>query len=99
MAVKWHVNGEGKPGKCSAKAGACPFGADAPHFGTKREAEAAAEELIARESSGFGGDGVADGGVRDAFAPGTARPAFLLACACCVWVCSCGVPWGCYFRG
>jgi hypothetical protein len=69
VAVKWHVNGEGKPGKCSAKAGACPFGADAPHYGTKREAEAAAEELIARESSGFGGDGVADGGVRDAFAP------------------------------
>ena len=68
MAVKWHVNGEGKPGKCSAKAGACPFGADAPHFGTRREAEAAAEELIARESSGFGGDGVADAGVRDAFA-------------------------------
>lgn len=69
VAVKWHVNGEGKPGKCGAKKGQCPFGADAPHFGTKREAEAAAEELIARESSGFGGDGVADGGVRDAFAP------------------------------
>lgn len=67
--MKWHVNGEGKPGKCSAKTGACPFGADAPHFGSKREAEAAAEELIARESSGFGGDSVADAGVRDAFAP------------------------------
>ena len=53
VAVKWHVNGEGKPGKCSAGAGKCPFGADAPHFGTKREAEAAAEELIARESAGF----------------------------------------------
>lgn len=24
MAVKWHVNGEGKPGKCSAGAGKCP---------------------------------------------------------------------------
>lgn len=69
MAVKWHVNGEGKPGKCGAKKGQCPFGADAPHFGTKREAEAAAEELIARESAGFGGDSGADGGVRDAFAP------------------------------
>lgn len=69
MAVKWHVNGEGKPGKCSAKKGQCPFGADAPHFGTKREAEAAAEELIARESAGFGGDAVADDGVREAFAP------------------------------
>ena len=56
MAVKWHVNGEGKPGKCSAKKGQCPFGADAPHFGTKREAEAAAEELIAREAAGFGGE-------------------------------------------
>ena len=70
MAVKWHVNGEGKPGKCSAKAGACPFGADAPHFGTKREAEAAAEALIEREMTGFaGGSGDADDGVRDAFAP------------------------------
>lgn len=65
MAVKWHVNGEGKPGKCGAKKGQCPFGADAPHFGTKREAEAAAEALIEREMAGFGG---ADGGVRDAFA-------------------------------
>ena len=70
MAVKWHVNGEGKPGKCSAKAGACPFGADAPHFGTKREAQAAAEALIEREMTGFaGGSGDAGGGVRDAFAP------------------------------
>ena len=70
MAVKWHVNGEGKPGKCSAGAGKCPFGSDAPHFGTKREAEAAAEELIAREMTGFaGGSGDADDGVREAFAP------------------------------
>ena len=56
MVVKWHVNDEKKPGKCSAGAGKCPFGADTPHFGTKREAEAAAEELIARESAGFGGE-------------------------------------------
>ena len=38
VAAKWHVNGEGKPGKCDAKKGQCPFGSDAPHFGTKREA-------------------------------------------------------------
>ena len=70
MAVKWHVNGEGKPGKCSAGAGQCPFGADAPHFGSKREAEAAAEALIEREMTGFaGGSGDADDGVRDVFAP------------------------------
>ena len=70
MAVKWHVNGEKKPGKCVAPAGRCPFGADAPHFGTKREAEAAAEALIEREMTGFaGGSGDADDGVRDAFAP------------------------------
>lgn len=56
VAVKWHVNGEKKPGKCSAGAGKCPFGADTPHYGTKREAQAAAEELIARESDGFGGE-------------------------------------------
>lgn len=70
MAVKWHVNGEKKPGKCVAPAGRCPFGADAPHYGTKREAEAAAEALIEREMTGFaGGSGDADDGVRDAFAP------------------------------
>lgn len=56
MAVKWHVNGEKKPGKCSARKGQCPFGADAPHYGSKREAQAAAEELIAREAAGFGGE-------------------------------------------
>ena len=68
MAVKWHVNGEGKPGKCGAKKGQCPFGGDTPHFGTKREAEAAAEALIAREMAAFGGGDVGEG-VRDAFAP------------------------------
>lgn len=56
MAAKWHVNGEKKPGKCVAPDGRCPFGAETPHFGTRREAEAAAEELIARESAGFGGE-------------------------------------------
>lgn len=56
VAVKWHVNGEKKPGKCSARRGQCPFGADAPHYGSKREAQAAAEELIAREAAGFGGE-------------------------------------------
>lgn len=70
MATRWHVNGEKKPGKCVAPAGRCPFGADAPHYGTKHEAEAAAEALIEREMTGFaGGSGDADGGVRDAFAP------------------------------
>lgn len=53
MATRWHVNGEGKPGKCSAGAGKCPFGADAPHFGAKREAQAAAEKLLAASASGF----------------------------------------------
>ena len=67
MAVKWHVNGEGKPGKCSAKAGACPFGADAPHFGTKREAQAAAEKFLAASASGFSGSIQAACGFREAF--------------------------------
>lgn len=68
MATRWHVNGEGKPGKCAAPAGRCPFGGDAPHYGTKREAEAAAEALIEREMAAFGGGDVGEG-VRDAFAP------------------------------
>lgn len=51
-------------------AGRCPFGAETTHYGTKREAEAAAEALIEREMTGFaGGSGDADDGVRDAFAP------------------------------
>ena len=67
MAVKWHVNGEGKPGKCSAGAGKCPFGADAPHFGAKREAQAAAEKLLAASASGFSGSIQAACGFREAF--------------------------------
>ena len=55
MAVKWHVNGEKKPGSVVRRRGQCPFGADAPHYGAKREAQAAAEALIAREAAGFGG--------------------------------------------
>ena len=67
MAVKWHVNGEGKPGKCSAGAGKCPFGADAPHYGTKREAEAAAEKFLAASASGFSVSIQAACGFREAF--------------------------------
>ena len=67
MAVKWHVNGEGKPGKCGAGAGKCPFGADAPHFGTKREAQAAAEKFLAASASGFSGSIQAACGFCEAF--------------------------------
>lgn len=37
--MTFHVNPEtGEPGKCSAKKGNCPFGADEPHFESKAEA-------------------------------------------------------------
>lgn len=91
--------------------GQCPFGADAPHYGLKREAQAAAEELIACESAGFGGD--AAGRVWQAFSGScrVGRVGWVLFLVCaprvsfgvrahCVRVCSCGcAPWGCYFRG
>lgn len=40
---KFHVNGEGNPGKCTAQAGNCPFGGEADHHSTAEAARAAFE--------------------------------------------------------
>lgn len=38
-ASKFHLRpGSGEPGPCSAQEGNCPYGADAPHFNTEKEA-------------------------------------------------------------
>lgn len=36
---KYHINNEGNAKQCSAKKGNCPYGSDAPHFDTRKEAE------------------------------------------------------------
>lgn len=38
MADKFHINGSGDPGKCSAKQGGCPFGGESDHYSTQEEA-------------------------------------------------------------
>lgn len=37
--AKFHINDNGDAKQCSAEEGNCPFGADAPHFDTKKEAQ------------------------------------------------------------
>lgn len=37
--TKFHINDNGDAKQCSAEEGNCPFGADAPHFDTKKEAQ------------------------------------------------------------
>lgn len=37
--TKYHINDQGNANHCSAEAGKCPFGTDAPHFDTKEEAQ------------------------------------------------------------
>lgn len=43
MAAKFHVNGEGNPGPCSAQAGNCPFGGPDAHYESQTDARAAYE--------------------------------------------------------
>ena len=41
---KYHINPEtGNPGQCTARAGQCPYGANAPHFSTATDARMAYE--------------------------------------------------------
>ncbi len=49
MAAKFHVNGKGEAGKCSASNGKCPFGGETGtenHYDTVEQAQAAAEKLL-----------------------------------------------------
>ena len=40
MSTKFHLSNDGLPRPCSANIGACPLGADAPHFASPNEARA-----------------------------------------------------------
>ena len=46
MASRYHINGEGNVGECSAAKGQCPFGGADAHFGSREQAEHAAEERL-----------------------------------------------------
>lgn len=37
--MRYHINNEGEAGSCSADVRKCPFGADRPHFDSKKEAQ------------------------------------------------------------
>ncbi len=44
MATKFHINPQGLPGECRAANGRCPFGGEADHFTSAKEAEYAIHE-------------------------------------------------------
>ena len=48
--AKYHINGRGEPGACSARAGNCPFGDEASHYASPREAINAYEAAMRRET-------------------------------------------------
>jgi hypothetical protein len=41
--AKYHINGRGEPGKCSAQKGGCPFGGEGQHYSTSDDARKAYE--------------------------------------------------------
>lgn len=53
MAVKYHFNPEGKPTKCTAKEGSCPFGTPSTHFETLEAAQEYADRKNFLKSSNF----------------------------------------------
>lgn len=47
MSDKFHVNGKGEPGKCSAQHGGCPFGGESEHHSSPEDARTAFEQANA----------------------------------------------------
>ena len=47
MSDKFHVNGKGEPGKCSAQHGGCPFGGESDHHSNPEDARKAFEQANA----------------------------------------------------
>lgn len=50
--AKFHINGKGEPGKCSAAQGNCPFGSDEEHFTSAEAARDAYELQMSDEANG-----------------------------------------------
>lgn len=51
--AKFHINPEtGNPGECTARAGRCPYGAEAPHYGSAEEARTAFEASMSSHPAG-----------------------------------------------
>jgi len=48
--TKIHLNDKGDPGKCSATIGRCPFGDEAQHYPSMKEARAAFERMMTDET-------------------------------------------------
>jgi hypothetical protein len=44
--AKYHINGRGEPGKCSAQKGGCPFGGEGQHYSTSDDARKAYETVM-----------------------------------------------------
>lgn len=44
--VRWHINGNGVAGRCSAQPGNCPVSPNAPHFPTAAAARSAYEDTM-----------------------------------------------------
>lgn len=53
MSVKFHINREGKPGRCDAKTRPCMFGSDVEHFSSLAEAESYIEQQSEKDLGVF----------------------------------------------
>lgn len=51
--AKYHINGKGEPGKCSAEKGNCPFGSDDEHYTSAAAARTAYEKRQANSYEEF----------------------------------------------
>ncbi len=48
--AKYHINGKGEAGRCSAQKGKCPFGGDLEHYSTPGDARRAYEKFMSTSS-------------------------------------------------
>ena len=51
--AKFHIGKDGKPSKCTAIKGKCPFGDESHHYNTMKEAKKSLEEKLSIEKNVF----------------------------------------------